>query len=309
MRAGNGADAIESVRDVGHPVAQRLVHRVLQRARAGLNGDDLGAQHLHAEYVGLLPLDVDRAHVDDAFEAEARAGRRGRDAMLAGARLGDDARLAHAAGEQDLAQHIVDLVRAGMVELVALEVDLRAAEMLGHPLGEIERARPPDIMLQEIVELGLEARVRFGVLVGLLQREDQRHQRFGDEAAAEHAEMAALVGAVAERVGFFDLHALPYLLILTLEGGDRRVDEGLDFPRILDAGRAFDAGRHIDAARAGKGYGLADIARVKPPDSSQGLRGRKSEASRQSKATPLPPGSTAPFGGLASISRASLLPS
>ncbi len=48
--------------------------------------------------------------------------------MLAGAGLGDDARLAHAPGEQDLAEHVVDLVRAGVIELVALEIDLRAAE-------------------------------------------------------------------------------------------------------------------------------------------------------------------------------------
>ncbi len=47
-------------------------------------------------------------------------------------------------GEQDLAEHVVDLVRAGMVEAVALEIDLRAVEPLGQPLGEIERARSPD---------------------------------------------------------------------------------------------------------------------------------------------------------------------
>ena len=66
-----------------------------------------------------------------------------RDAVLAGAGLGDDPGLAHAPGEQDLAQAVVDLVRAGVVQLVALEVDLGAAEMLGQPLGEIERARAP----------------------------------------------------------------------------------------------------------------------------------------------------------------------
>ena len=87
-------------------------------------GTHLGAQQLHAEDVGLLPLDVDRAHIDDAFEAEARAQRRGGDAVLAGAGLGDDALLAHAPRQQDLAEHVVDLVRAGVVELLALEIDL-----------------------------------------------------------------------------------------------------------------------------------------------------------------------------------------
>jgi hypothetical protein len=61
--------------------------------------------------------------------------------MLAGAGFGDDPGLAHAFGKQDLADAIVDLVRAGVIELVALEVDLRAAEMLGQPLGKIHRRR------------------------------------------------------------------------------------------------------------------------------------------------------------------------
>ncbi len=48
--------------------------------------------------------------------AEAGAGGRGRDAVLAGAGFGDDALLAHATGEEDLTEHVVDLVRSGVVE-------------------------------------------------------------------------------------------------------------------------------------------------------------------------------------------------
>ena len=42
-------------------------------------------------------------------------------AVLAGAGLGDEAGLAHPLGEQRLAEHVVDLVRAGVVEVLALE--------------------------------------------------------------------------------------------------------------------------------------------------------------------------------------------
>ena len=113
------------------PVAQRLVHRVLQRAGARGYRVHLGAEQAHAKNVGLLPLDVGRAHVDFARQPEARAHGGHRHAVLAGAGLGDDAGLAHAAGEQDLAQAVVDLVAAGVVELVALEVDLGAAPAAG----------------------------------------------------------------------------------------------------------------------------------------------------------------------------------
>ena len=86
-----------------------------------------GAQELHAEHVGPLAADVFLAHVDDAFEAEAGAGRGGGHAVLAGAGLGDDALLAHAARQQGLAERVVDLVGAGVVEVFALQIDLRPA--------------------------------------------------------------------------------------------------------------------------------------------------------------------------------------
>ena len=56
-------------------------------------------------------------------------------------------------------------------------------------------------MLQQVVELGLEGRVGLGRAIFALQVEDQRHQRFGDIAAAELAEMAALVGQRSQGIG------------------------------------------------------------------------------------------------------------
>ena len=145
VRAGRRADQVVGVRDVGHPVAQGLVHGVLQGRRAAGHRPHLRAQQVHAQDIGRLPLHVDRAHVDDAGQAEEGADGGGGHAVLARAGLGDDPRLAHAPGQQDLAHAVVDLVRAGVVQLLALQIDLRAAEVLGEPLGEIERARPADI--------------------------------------------------------------------------------------------------------------------------------------------------------------------
>ena len=137
VRPGDRTDDVECVVDMSDPVAQCLVHRVLQRGGARMHRHDLGAEQFHAEDVGLLPLDIGRAHVDDTRNIEQGAGGRGGDAVLAGAGLGDDPALAHAPRQQGLAEHIVDLVRAGVVELVALQIDLRAAEMTGQPFGEI----------------------------------------------------------------------------------------------------------------------------------------------------------------------------
>ena len=98
------------------------------------------AEQAHALHVGQLAADVLRAHVDDALQAEQRAGGGGRDAVLAGAGLGDDPRLAHALGQQALAERVVELVRARVHQVLALEPD-RAPGGLGEALGVVERRR------------------------------------------------------------------------------------------------------------------------------------------------------------------------
>jgi hypothetical protein len=80
-------------------------------------------------------------------------------AVLACAGLGNHAGLAHAFREQDLGEGVVDLVRAGMTEVFALEVDLRAAQMLGETPGKIERRGPADEFPVIELELGQKALV------------------------------------------------------------------------------------------------------------------------------------------------------
>jgi hypothetical protein len=100
-----------------------------------------------------------------------------------------------------MAEHVVDLVRAGVVQLLALEIDFGAAEMIGQALGEIERRRPADVIPEVAVHFRLERRIGLGGGVSLLQVEDQRHQRFRHKTPAENAEMPALVRAAAEGIG------------------------------------------------------------------------------------------------------------
>ncbi len=96
--------------------------------RTGRDADHVRAQLTHPEDVRILPFDILGAHVDGRFEAEPRRHDRGREAMLAGTGFGDDALFAHALYQQSLAKHVVDLVCAGVVQVFALEPDLRPAE-------------------------------------------------------------------------------------------------------------------------------------------------------------------------------------
>ncbi len=103
--------------------------------------DDVRAEQAHAEDVEALTAHVLFAHVDRAIEAEQRANSGGRHAVLARAGLRDDALLAHAPGEQRLPEAIVDFVRAGVEQVFALDVDLRAARVSRKPPREIQRRR------------------------------------------------------------------------------------------------------------------------------------------------------------------------
>ena len=98
------------------------------------------------------------------MQAEQGRRRGGGDAVLAGPGLGDDARLAHAPRQQRLADAVVDLVGAGVVEVLALEEDARPAGFAGQPLGEVQGRGPADVIAEIVVEEALE----LGIVAGLL---------------------------------------------------------------------------------------------------------------------------------------------
>ena len=131
MRAIDRAEDVMGVADVGHPVAHGLVDGLLEGLLAGGDGHDLRAEHFHAIDVERLALAIHFAHVDDAFQAEHGGDGGGGDAVLAGAGFGDDAGLAHAPGEQDLADGVVDFMRAGVEQVFALEINFRRRRVPG----------------------------------------------------------------------------------------------------------------------------------------------------------------------------------
>ncbi len=171
-----------------------------------------------------------------ALQAEARAHGRGRDAVLAGAGLGDDPPLAEPLGEQRLADGVVDLVRAGVGQVLALEPDARARRPRRQALGQVERRRPADVVARQ----ALDARRR---------RPDRRRP---PRTAASSSSSAAMTVSGTKRppkapkrprssgeCGHGGL----------LGGGDERADAVV----VLDAGRGLDAARGVD----GQGWATA----------------------------------------------------
>ena len=139
--------------------AHRLVHRVLQRRAPRLHRHDLGAEQLHAPHVERLALDVDRAHVDGAAQAEQRGRGRGR-RRRAGPRRSPRSRAACPCGASaGLAEHVVDLVRAGVGEVFALQQHAHA-EPLREPVALGDRRRPARVARQQRRVLGRGTRRR-----------------------------------------------------------------------------------------------------------------------------------------------------
>src|SRR6185503_4733444 len=184
LRVGSWADAradhVMGRLDVRDPVADRCARRLLERPRPRLDRLHGGTQETHPLDVRRLPAHVLGAHVHHALEPEPRAGGRGRDAVLTGPGLGDDPALPEPPGEDDLTERVVDLVRAGVVQVLALEVDPPAG---CEPLNQRDRRRATDVRPAELVQL----RAIGGVVLGLLPSGGQLlecgDQRLGDVPA------------------------------------------------------------------------------------------------------------------------------
>ena len=86
-----------------------------------------------------MAFNVFGAHVHHAFQAVAGADGGCCNSVLASACFRNDAGFAHALGQHGLTNDVIDLVRAGVVEVFALEVNLRTAHLTGHAGCVIDR--------------------------------------------------------------------------------------------------------------------------------------------------------------------------
>ena len=209
MWSGHRAKQIVRVFDIGDPIAQCLIDRVLKNAIAQSDFDHFGSKHPHAGHIQRLTTGIDLPHVDTAFQAEHRTYRGGCHAMLAGTGLGDDAGLAHALDQQRLAERIVDLMRTSVVEILALEEHSRRdAGLLLKQFGEARSlcqwAFPADVALLQRHELLVEFRVGLGFLVYTFKLIQRGNQRFRHVSAAELTPVWTLM--LAQWSGFACFH-------------------------------------------------------------------------------------------------------
>src|SRR4051812_22096013 len=116
--------------DIGHPIPHRLVDGLLKGSLAGCYRDDCCPQEFHPGNVETLTLRIGCPHVNDTFAAESCRYCGGCHPMLPGTGLRDDSLFPHAAGEQNLPKCVVYLVRASVQQILPLEINSGATELV-----------------------------------------------------------------------------------------------------------------------------------------------------------------------------------
>ena len=198
MRPHHRADAVDGVVVFPAVGVKCRVHRLLEGLQAVGHLDHARAQDLHAGHVGRLLFHVYGTHVDVAFQPEI--GRRGgqRHAVLARAGFGDHLFLAHVLGQQRFAHAVVELMRAGVVEVLALGVELHVAQRGRQPLQMRHRRGPPLKLPADAPQLVDELAGFADGHVGVGDFVHGGLQLRRNIGAAVFAEIAVRIGIVAE---------------------------------------------------------------------------------------------------------------
>jgi len=182
------------------------IHRFLERRCAAGDRYQLAAEDLHLGDVRVFLLDVHLAHMNLAGNADQRAGGSQGNPVLAGASLRDHLLLAHEFGQQRLAQAVIDLVRAGVVQVFALQINLRTAELLGQPPRMEDRAWPTHVVGEQCGQFLLEVIALANFLVGEVDVVHRLLEVRWDQLAAIGAEISVGVGHGGEaRIGRHEL--------------------------------------------------------------------------------------------------------
>ena len=125
-------------------------------------------EHTHTLHVGVLALHVGLTHEYLTVNVHKRTDSSSSHAVLSGSCLGYNACLSQLLCQEHLTDTIVYLVRAGMVKVLALQIELTAV-LLAHALCIVQWRWTTHIILQQGIVFILEFLAFDDRLVGFLQ--------------------------------------------------------------------------------------------------------------------------------------------
>ena len=137
MRAKAASDAVDRVVVFLCISFKGCVNRFLKCLEAVSDRDNVCAKHLHSDNIGMLLGNVNLAHIYVTFKAEISRCCCKRNSVLACARFCDNLFLAHKFGKETFAHAVIKLVRACVVKVFTLQIDLAVSEKLGEALAVV----------------------------------------------------------------------------------------------------------------------------------------------------------------------------
>ena len=193
--------------------------------------------------------------------------------MLARTGFGDDSLRTEPHREQRLADRVVDLVRSGVREVLALEPHL-GAPAARQFASQRQRRRPPDPGAQLRLELGPELRVAQYGAYTFLEPVESGHQRLRHVTSAEWAEPASLVGERATQrlreqriaIDFKGLGSHRRLSSIIQTGAAVRAAwmKSRIFTTSLRPRPELDARAYVHAERPHASHRFADVIGIEP---------------------------------------------
>ena len=142
------------------------------------------AEQTHFINVQCLTLRVFLPHKYFTFHAHQCRRCRCRHSVLTGSGLRNDTGFPHFLRQQYLTEHVVDLMCAGMVQILALQVNLRAAKILRHMCRIVQAGGPTGILIEQLCQLPVKFRIIFIMKVCLFQFDHCIHQCLWDILAS-----------------------------------------------------------------------------------------------------------------------------
>ena len=215
MRPHNGTKTVMGVIDPGCPFPHGLGDRILQRRRAAGHRHHLCPQQLHSVHIQRLPPGILLPHEYHTLHVHQGSSCSSCHTMLSGTGLGDEPGLSHLLCQQSLPQHIVDLVGAGMVQILPLQINLCATQSVGQLLCIVQPGGTVCILIQQLRQFPVECGVILVMQICLLQFYDSVHQGLRDVLSAVNAESSLFhklnpFGQLLQRLSFF-VHPSPRL--------------------------------------------------------------------------------------------------
>ena len=109
--------------------------------------------------------------------------------MLARTRLSNDTSLTQFLRQESLAQHVVNLVRTRVVEILTLQEHANATQVSSKARSLGEQRRTPRIIDEQVTQANLERPITPQALPRGLYLFERPHQRFSNEAPAKITEV------------------------------------------------------------------------------------------------------------------------